>query len=135
MNKRSTRRNEDQAHIAVRHGDDDRRDSGGGRIQHDRFYPDDDVLAELNELKEVAVLDPVSVRLALLAGKCLMKVVECILDEFDESELPFTRTAILAALLDAAAQMNQPFSDLATVRDLATVCEILPHRRLRRRAC
>ncbi len=64
-----------------------------------------------------------------------MKVVECILDEFDESELPFTRTAILAALLDAAAQMNQPFSDLATVRDLATVCEILHHRRLRRRAC
>ena len=67
----------------------------------------DDVLAELDGLKEVAVLDPVSVQFALMAGKCLMVAVECILDEFDESELPFTRTAILAALLDAAAQMNQ----------------------------
>jgi hypothetical protein len=41
----------------------------------------------------------------------------------------------LAALLDAAAQMNQPFTDLATVGDLATVCDILHRRRLRRLAC
>ena len=101
MNKRSTRRKEDQAHIAVRHGDDDRRDSGGG---HGRFYPDDDVLAELNELKEVAVLDPVLVECAFRAGKCLAMAVNCIPDEFDESELPFTQTAIFAALVNAAVK-------------------------------
>ena len=91
--------------------------------------------AELDGLKEVAVLNPVWVRGALAAGKGLMVLVECILDEFDDSGLPFTRTAILAALLDAAAKMNQPFADLATVGDLATVCDILHRRRPRRRAC
>jgi hypothetical protein len=134
MNKRSTRRNEDQAHIAVRHGDDDRRDSGGGRIQHGRFYPDDDVLAELNELKEVAVLDPVLVECAFRAGKCLAMAVHCILDEFDESKLPFTRTAIFAALVNAAEE-NKPVRDLARIGDFATLCDILHRRRLRRRAC
>src|SRR5215211_4027541 len=75
----------------------------------------DDVLAELADMKEVAVLDPAYVRVTLACCKGLMVFVECILDEFDKSELPFTRTAILAALLDAAAQMKQPFADLATV--------------------
>ena len=64
----------------------------------------DDVLAELDEMKEVVILDPVCVRGALAAGAGLMIFVESILDEFDRSELPFTRTAISAALLDAAAQ-------------------------------
>ena len=90
--------------------------------------------AEPDGLKEVAALNPVLVRGALAAGKGLMVLLECILDEFDDSGLPFTRTAILAALLDAAAQMNQPFTDLATVGDLATVCDILHRRRLRRLA-
>ena len=58
-----------------------------------------------------------------------MMLVECILDEFDKSQLPFTRTAILAALLDAAA-LKQPFADLETVGDLATVCDMLHRRRL-----
>jgi len=65
-----------------------------------------------------------------------MVAVNCILDEFDESKLPFTRTAILAALLDAAAQMNHPLADdLAMTGDLATVCDMLHRRRLRRLAC
>ena len=63
-----------------------------------------------------------------------MMVVKCILDEFDESKLPFTRTAIFAALVDAAED-EQRFSDRATVDDLATVCDILHRRRLRRLAC
>src|SRR5215208_7017221 len=33
----------------------------------------------------------------LPAGKCLMVAVNCILDEFDESKLPFTRKAIFLA--------------------------------------
>ena len=94
----------------------------------------DDVLAELDEMKEVAVLDPAYVRGALACCKGLMMFVES-LDEFDKSELPFTRTAILAALLDAAAQMNHPFADdLALIGDLATVCDMLHRRRLGRLA-
>ena len=89
----------------------------------------DDVLAELDEMKEVAASTRFYVRGTLACCKGLMMFVECILDEFDKSELPFTRTAILAALLDAAAQMNQPFADLATVGDLATVCDMLHRRR------
>jgi hypothetical protein len=95
----------------------------------------DDVLAELDEMKEVAVLDPAYVSGALACCKGLMMFVECLLDEFDKSELPFTRTAILAALLDAAAQMNHPFADdLALIGDLATVCDMLHRRRLGRLA-
>ena len=94
----------------------------------------DDVLAELDEMKEVADLDPLFVRCALTAGKCLMVAVNQILDEFDESELPFTGTAILAALLNAAEE-NQLVADLATVGDLETLCDILHRRRLRRLAC
>src|SRR5829696_5193960 len=37
------------------------------------------------------------VRCAFGAGKCLMVAVNCILDEFDESKLPFTRKAIFLA--------------------------------------
>jgi hypothetical protein len=94
----------------------------------------DDVLTELDGLKKVAVLDPACVRGALACCAGLMMFVECILDEFDKSELPFTRTAILAALLDAAAQMKQPFADHETVGDLATVGDMLHRRRLRRLA-
>jgi hypothetical protein len=54
-----------------------------------------------------------------------MVVVTCIPDEFYESELPFTRTAILAALVNAAEE-NQP------VADLATLCDMLHRRRLRK---
>ena len=62
----------------------------------------DDVLAELDEMKEVVVLDPVCVRVALWrAGSD--DLVEFILDDSTD-ELPFARTAILAALVDAAAQ-------------------------------
>jgi hypothetical protein len=50
----------------------------------------DDVLPELDEMKGVAVLDPAYVRGALPCCKGLMMFVECILDEFDKSELPFT---------------------------------------------
>ena len=72
---------------------------------------------------------------ALAAGAGLMIFVKSILDEFDRSELPFARTAISAALLDAAAQLNHPFADdLAMIGDLATVCDMLHRRRLRRLA-
>ena len=84
----------------------------------------DDVLAELDEMKEVAVLDPVCVKCAFGVGKCLMMAVNCILDEFDESELPFTRTAIFAALVDAAEENKPvPIARLSTIwRPCATSC-------------
>ena len=63
-----------------------------------------------------------------------MMAVNCVLDEFDESKLPFTRTAIFAALVNAAEE-NKPVPDRATVDDLATLCDILHRRRLRRLAC
>jgi hypothetical protein len=90
--------------------------------------------ADTRAVERVADLDPLFVRCALTVGKCLTVVLNQILDEFDESELPFTRTAILAALLNAAEE-NQPFNDPATVADLASLCDILHRRRLRRRAC
>jgi hypothetical protein len=48
----------------------------------------DDVLAEPDGLKEVAVPNPVLVRGALAAGKGLMVLLECILDEFDDTGSP-----------------------------------------------
>ena len=50
-------------------------------------------------------------------------------DEFDESKLPFTQTAIFAALVNAAEE-NKPVPDLATVGDIG---DILHRMRLRLR--
>jgi hypothetical protein len=50
-------------------------------------------------MKEVAVLNPVWVRGALAASKGLTVLVECILDEFDKSELLFTAVIRGSAVL------------------------------------